>query len=869
MKILITGYYNRNNYGDDMYHYAFPKIFKNQEITFIDINKLPQLKQSNIDFDLIILGGGDVMTPFFLNIFNKWYYENNLESIPCHSYSMGIPYLSILESGEMDIFDFFVCRNKADTKLLKKRYGDKHAIYLPDFVFIEQVTKINKFTLLSRTKNTNTNPIVSIFLAKPCINDVILNKLANFINKYDTKYNFIAYPLNTNKNNINENDYSQSIELHRKAPKLNIISDKLDFDKIIYLFKKSYFSICVRLHAHIFSIIAETPFISIYSTRKVRNLLDDFELNKLGTPLILECTYCNQKIQPPNTGFSENLETVENGCGSCRQMCGKPVDINENELEEIHQNVIKNHSEISKSLQVIKSDNYLNLCKGSEIIPNTIKRRTLPYYLNSRMIDDKRNKILDSITHYLYQNFSIDYDVSRKVINGDVKIKDLIGEINIMKQKKLEKEITDLICWMTSGNISSDFHYGLLNQIGTCNYNLTESLNYLIKEENKKAKLERVINNDSKFDMFKINQEKLKNVHYSGWDYVVSGMYSRLDNPKGIMMNGFIDKTFHWEYDFNTKLGIIPYKERWTGFLHHALNKEYSIYNCHELFKKNNFLESLKTCVGIYVFSDYLASWLRKTLKNYGFFNIIVEKLVHPTKTPSITFNYLKFLNNNDRSVVQIGGWYRNPYSIYELDVSNTNENSKPKLISLNKKVLKGKNMDNYFKPTNFNFKDIIDLDISVPSENKTCGIIDISDNLKYTTTNDISNKYIKGMINMLDRKHKSVDILEHLDNLEFDILLSQNIVFLELVDCSVSNTVLECLIRNTPLLINKHPAIVELLGECYPFYYTDLIDAGVMVNNTELIYKTHIYMKKMEKTNLNIDYFIQSIIDSKIYKII
>ncbi len=864
MKILITGYYNRNNYGDDMYQYTFPKIFKNQEITFIDINKLQQLKPKNDDFDLIILGGGDIMTPFFLTIFNKWYYDNNLESIPCHSYSMGIPYLSILESGEMDIFDFFVCRNKADTKLLKKRYGDKHAVYLPDFVFIEQITKLNRFTLLSHTKNSNSNPIVSIFLAKPCINDVILNKLANFINKYDTKYNFIAYPLNTNKNNINENDYSQSIELHRKAPKLNIISDKLDFDKIIYLLKKSYFSICVRLHAHIFSIIAETPFISIYSTRKVRNLLDDFELNHLGTPLILECSYCNQKIQPPNTGVSEHLKAIENGCSSCRQMCGKPVDINENELEDLHQNITRNNDQISKSLQVIKADNYLKLCKGSEIIPNTIKRTSLPYYLNSRMIDSKRNKILDSITHYLYQNFSIDYDVSRKLTNGNLKIKDLVGELNLIKQKKLEKEIADLICWIVFGNISSDFHYGLLNQIGTADYDLIESLNYLIKEENKKPKLERVINNDSKFDMFKINQEKLKNVHYSGWDYVISSLYSRLDNPKGIMMNGFIDKTFHWEYDFNTKLGIIPYRERWTGFLHHALNKEYSVYNCHELFKKNNFLESLKTCVGIYVFSEYLANWLKKTLKHYGFFNIIVEKLVHPTKTPSITFNYLKFINNNDRSVVQIGGWYRNPYAIYELDIINSNNNSK--FISLNKKVLKGKNMDNYFKPETFDFKNIINIDDSIPCEVKTCGIIDISDNLKYKSHNDIGNKYIKGMINMLEKKHKSVQILEHLDNLEFDILLTQNIVFLELIDCSVSNTVLECLIRNTPLLINKHPAIVELLGDDYPFYYTDIMDAKVKVNDIDLIYKTHLYMKNIGKTQLTIDYFIQSILDSKIY---
>ena len=67
-----------------------------QNLICLNINKLQQLKPTNTDFDLIILGGGDVMTPFFLNIFNNWYYENKLESVPCHSYSMGITYLSLI-----------------------------------------------------------------------------------------------------------------------------------------------------------------------------------------------------------------------------------------------------------------------------------------------------------------------------------------------------------------------------------------------------------------------------------------------------------------------------------------------------------------------------------------------------------------------------------------------------------------------------------------------------------------------------------------------------------------------------------------------------------------------------------------------------
>ena len=64
MKILITGYYNRNNYGDDMYHYAFPKIFKNQEIKF-------NLSNINGDIPLHILLESDIIEDIDQTIINK------------------------------------------------------------------------------------------------------------------------------------------------------------------------------------------------------------------------------------------------------------------------------------------------------------------------------------------------------------------------------------------------------------------------------------------------------------------------------------------------------------------------------------------------------------------------------------------------------------------------------------------------------------------------------------------------------------------------------------------------------------------------------------------------------------------------------
>jgi hypothetical protein len=66
----------------------------------------------------------------------------------------------------------------------------------------------------------------------------------------------------------------------------------------------------------------------------------------------------------------------------------------------------------------------------------------------------------------------------------------------------------------------------------------------------------------------------------------------------------------------------------------------------------------------------------------------------------------------------------------------------------------------------------------------------------------------------------KNIEIIETLENSDYDTLLSENIVCIYLVDASTVNTVLECIVRNTPIIINRHPAVVELLGNDYPLFY-------------------------------------------------
>ncbi len=109
--------------------------------------------------------------------------------------------------------------------------------------------------------------------------------------------------------------------------------------------------------------------------------------------------------------------------------------------------------------------------------------------------------------------------------------------------------------------------------------------------------------------------------------------------------------------------------------------------------------------------------------------------------------------------------------------------------------------------------------------------------------------------------------VYPYLNNEEYDKVLSESICFMDLITSSANNAIIECMARNTPVLVNPLPAVVEYLGEGYPFYYTSLEDAAKKAQDIELIEKTSLYLNKMNKKNISHEYFVESFLSSNIYK--
>lgn len=332
-----------------------------------------------------------------------------------------------------------------------------------------------------------------------------------------------------------------------------------------------------------------------------------------------------------------------------------------------------------------------------------------------------------------------------------------------------------------------------------------------------------------------VPQQSLSGFHRSGWKTILEKLrQSYHASDTDLIFDGFLEKTFLWCRDTALAVGVIPYSRPWVGFVHHPPVEDdtYSAYDLRHLIEEPLFTQSLENCKALLVLSNYIKDYLQEKLPG-----IPVFVFDHPVDTEVTMFSPRLYKND----VVQVGGWLRDPYAIYALPVSPW----------IKKKALKGKLMEAYFSPVG----DHIEALLSFPPINQ--------DHAQIHPVHPVcKNKYVWGMLQWLKRNQSSVEVLDLLDDDAYDVLLSSSVVFLHLVTASASNTVNECIVRNTPLVVNRLPALVEVLGEDYPLFYDDFVQASEMISNPKLVMEGHTYLKRLDKTRFTMEAFISSFQD-------
>jgi hypothetical protein len=314
--------------------------------------------------------------------------------------------------------------------------------------------------------------------------------------------------------------------------------------------------------------------------------------------------------------------------------------------------------------------------------------------------------------------------------------------------------------------------------------------------------------------MIRLDLSKTKGfeAHRSGWAYCM-GCLKPLHSRSGIFVDDFIERAFAWKLDqaFKNNENNIPYQREWIGFLHNPPNvpEWFDFINSPQaILSRKLFQDSLKTCRALITLSDYLKNWLQPQVE------VPVVSVKHPTERAEHLWNPDVFFIQKQRPIVQLGYWLRKMFAICELETS--------------------------FKYSK----------MWLPSDSRYGSIMMSIE--ERTKTHFWETKYRWSGVKKFDR----------IDNQQFDELMSQCIVFLDLYDSSANNAVVESIARNTPILINKIPAVVEYLGVDYPFYFDDYRHAIEKLADDDLIMETHLYLKNMDKRWISGKYFANDLHD-------
>jgi len=271
----------------------------------------------------------------------------------------------------------------------------------------------------------------------------------------------------------------------------------------------------------------------------------------------------------------------------------------------------------------------------------------------------------------------------------------------------------------------------------------------------------------------------------------------KVEKDFGVVVDDFADYSFYPERD-------IIHDYPWVGIFHHPLYPPQWA-KVKYLGMSHLFETSLPTLRGCVAFSQYLADQLQN---EYG---IESEVLYHPTELSVPQWNPEAFIENQNRTAYQIGYFLKNTRAIYQLNTSSDWR----KVHVWQREYW----VDAFHQRCEQREKE---------TDRRQCG---------------------------------QTEVIDRLPNDQYDEELSRNVVFVELIDSSANNTIIECIARGTPIILNRHPAAEEYLGADYPLFYDRFEDAGDLFEE-DMILAGHRYLAKLDKSELSIDQFIDRFVE-------
>lgn len=217
-------------------------------------------------------------------------------------------------------------------------------------------------------------------------------------------------------------------------------------------------------------------------------------------------------------------------------------------------------------------------------------------------------------------------------------------------------------------------------------------------------------------------------------------------------------------------------------------------------------------CKGLFFLSETECAKFNSYFKSIGL-NIKCNSLLYPIYNFKNSFCIKSFLQSKPKRILQSGKYCRKVFSIFNLNVPNNFQKEISPWDSTQENRLKSQ------------FSDLSKLDLTSI------------------------------------KKHKDLSIEKYIS------FYCDSLIYLDLYDVVACTAVLDCISTNCPIVLNRHPANIEYLGEDYPLFFNDPKEVYDLISDSSKIESAHLYLKNMDKSKLSLDYFKHAFLNSEIYR--
>lgn len=282
--------------------------------------------------------------------------------------------------------------------------------------------------------------------------------------------------------------------------------------------------------------------------------------------------------------------------------------------------------------------------------------------------------------------------------------------------------------------------------------------------------------------------------HRSGWPFCMAALDPLFDPDSPVMLDDFVERTFLYDWRRNVDA---THRRPWVGIMHHPPDMpEWYLDNIRlqHLLHDARWERCSKHLKLIIVLGNNLVSWLNEFVPG-----VPVAVIKHPTGKPAFYWSPEAFLAQKWRPVIQVGWFLRNMVAIHQA-----------KLDDQFRKI--------HLMPPN-----------------------DWAPRMTHLCRETYRRMHPER------RDHGLTETMPSQDNTQFDALLAESVVLVEVISAVANNTVVECIMRNTPICVNRHPGPLYYLGPDYPLFYDRFEDIGDLLT-VDNILAAHEYLKRMDK---------------------